>query len=82
MDDELGTVTLDDGSGSFLTEHMDEVSATLEGGDGSKVRSPGVENTASEHSDPPALALPHAVGQHRHDGLDLLQHLGLLGTDG
>ena len=81
MDDQLRAVALDDGPGGFLAEDVDQVGSSLEGGDGCEVRSPGVENTTSEHCDPPALSLVQLLGQLGHDGLHLLQHLGLLGSN-
>ena len=65
---QLRTVTLDHGAG-------------LEGGDGCEVGGAGVEDAASKHGDPAALALVHRIGQPRHDALNLLQHLRLLDAD-
>ena len=81
MDDQLRAVALDDGAGGLLTEHVDQVSPGLQGGDGGEVGSARVEDTTPEHGDPPALALVELVGQLRHDGLHLLQHLGFFGTN-
>ena len=81
MDDELRAVALDDGPGPFLTEHVDQVSSSLQCGDGCKVGSSSVEDTASEHGDPPALSLVQLRGQAGHNRLHFLQHLGLLRTD-
>ena len=78
---QLRTVTLDDAPGRLLAEHVHEVGARLESRDGGEVGGAGVEHTAAEHGDPPALALVHRVGQPRHDALHLLQHLRLLGAD-
>ena len=78
---QLRTVALDHAAGRLLAEHVHEVSPGLEGGDGGEVGGAGVEDAASEHGDPAALALVHRVGQPRHDALHLLQHLRLLGAD-
>ena len=81
MDDQFWAVALDDGPGTFLTEHVDQVGPSLQGSDGCKVGSSGVENTAAEHCDPPALSLVELRGEAGNYGLHFLQHLGLLRTD-
>ena len=82
MYNKLRTVALDHTSGSLLTEHVHKIRSAFEGGDGCEVGGARVEDAAPEHRDTSALALPHRVGQLGHDGLHLLQHLGLLRTDG
>ena len=82
MDDQLGAVALDHAAGPLLAEHVHQVRAHLQRGDGREVRRPRVEHAAPEHGDTPALALVHRARQLRHDGLHLLQHLRLLGADG
>ena len=82
MDDQLGAVALDHAAGPLLAEHVHQVRAHLQRGDGREVRRARVEHAAPEHGDTPALALVHRARQLRHDGLHLLQHLRLLGADG
>ena len=82
VDDQLGAVALDHAAGPLLAEHVHQVRAHLQRGDGREVRRPRVEHAAPEHGDTPALALVHRARQLRHDGLHLLQHLRLLGADG
>ena len=82
MNNQFWTISFDHRSSSFLTEHMNKISSTLESRDGSEVWSSSVEDTTSEHCDPPALSLPHGVGQLGNYRLHLLKHLRLLGADG
>ena len=81
MNNQLRTIALDHAAGRLLAEHVHEVSPGLEGGDGGEVGGAGVEDAASKHGDPAALALVHRIGQPRHDALNLLQHLRLLDAD-
>ena len=82
VDNQLGTVGLDDLPGLLLAHHVDQVGTGLEGGDGREVGRARVHDAAAEHADSAALALVQVVVQLGHDGLHLLLYALGLGSRG